>query len=466
MDAWISRLGDLAWGWQTMALFVGVGVLFTVRLRGLQVRRLGRALKLIFSCEEGGGISPYAALCTALAATIGTGNIVGVATALSAGGPGALFWMLLAAVFGMATQYAEGFLAVKYRKKGKNGWYGGPFCYIEQGLGQKWRWLAKTFAAIGATVGILGVGTVTQVNSITDAADGFFGGGAALTLFGRSYSLATVVSGLLVTAGAAMVLLGGMKRISRVCETLVPLMSAIYVVCAAIVLWRFADRIPAAVSLILRSAFAPRAVLGGAAGISVKAVLRMGIGRGVFTNEAGLGSSPIAAAASNCREPVKQGLITMTGTFIDTIVICTLTGLCLVVTDAWQMPFEGGAITDYAWRAALPWGQGLSSFLLMVCLVLFGFATILGWNFYAESCLTYLTGENRRLLLLYRIGYLAAIAVGPYLSVNAAWELADILNAVMALPNLTALLLLQNTVVGETRAALRTERRSNRPLGT
>ncbi len=457
MEAWITRLGEAVWGWPTMALFMGVGLLFTVRLRGVQLRRLGRALKLIFSREEGSGISPYAALCTALAATIGTGNIVGVATALAAGGPGALFWMVLSAVFGMATQYAEGFLAVKYRKKGKNGWFGGPFCYIEYGLGEKWKWLAKTFAALGALVGILGVGTVTQVNSITGAADGFFGGEAVLTLFGRPYSLATVVSGLLVTAASAMVLLGGMQRISRVCETLVPVMSAIYVVCASIVLWRFADRIPEAVRLIFRSAFVPRAVLGGAAGISVRTVLRMGIGRGVFTNEAGIGSSPIAAAASSCREPVRQGLITMTGTFIDTVVICTLTGLCLVVTDAWQMPFEGGAITDYAWRVALPWGQGLSSFLLMVCLVLFGFATILGWNFYAESCLTYLTGENARLRLLYRLGYLAAIAIGPYLTVEAAWELADVLNAVMALPNLTALLLLQNTVVSETRTALRIE---------
>ena len=453
----MSRLGDAVWGWPTMALFLGVGLLFTVRLRGIQLRRLGRALKLIFSREEGSGISPYAALCTALAATIGTGNIVGVATALAAGGPGALFWMVLSAVFGMATQYAEGFLAVKYRKKGKNGWFGGPICYIEYGLGEKWKWLAKTFAALGALVGILGVGTVTQVNSITGAADGFFGGEAVLTLFGRPYSLATVVSGLLVTAASAMVLLGGMQRISRVCETLVPVMSAIYVVCASIVLWRFADRIPEAVRLIFRSAFAPRAVLGGAAGISIRTVLRMGIGRGVFTNEAGIGSSPIAAAASSCREPVRQGLITMTGTFIDTVVICTLTGLCLVVTDAWQMPFEGGAITDYAWRVALPWGQGLSSFLLMVCLVLFGFATILGWNFYAESCLTYLTGENARLRLLYRLGYLAAIAIGPYLTVEAAWELADVLNAVMALPNLTALLFLQNTVVSETRTALRIE---------
>lgn len=452
MYAWMTRLGDAFWGWPTMALFLGVGLLYTVRLRGIQLRRLGKALKLIFSGGEDSGISPYAALCTALAATIGTGNIVGVATALAAGGPGALFWMIVSAIFGMATQYAEGFLAVKYRRLGKNGWFGGPFCYIEYGLGEKWRWLAKTFAFVGAAVGILGVGTVTQVNSITGAAEGFFGG-ATVTLFGRPYAVAKIVAGALVTAGAALVLLGGMRRISRVCEALVPLMSAIYVVCAVLVLVRFADRIPAAVSLIFRSAFAPRAVLGGAAGISVRTVLRMGIGRGVFTNEAGLGSSPIAAAASSCREPVRQGLITMTGTFIDTVVICTLTGLCLVVTDAWRMPFEGGAITDYAWRTALPWGQGLSSFLLMLCLVLFGFATILGWNFYAESCLTYLTGDNRRALLLYRAGYLAAIAVGPYLTVNAAWEMADILNVFMALPNLAALLLLQRTVVSETRAA-------------
>ncbi len=451
MDEFWTQAGTFVWGWPMMGLFVGVGVFFTVRLRGIQLRRLGTALRLIRTQEEGSGISPYAALCTALAATIGTGNIVGVATALAAGGPGALFWMLLAAVFGMATQYAEGFLAVKYRRRRQDGWFGGPYCYIEQGLGKKWKWLAKLFAAIGAGVGILGVGTVTQVNSITAAVDAFFSSPPAFTLGGRTYSVATVVCGAVVTIASALVLIGGVKRIARVCETLVPLMSAAYLLFSAVLLVCTAERIPAAIVLIVRSAFSPRAALGGAAGVSLRAALRMGIGRGVFTNEAGLGSSPIAAAASNSRDPVRQGLVTMTGTFIDTIVICTITGLSLVVSGAWSMPLEGGAITDYAWRVALPWSESLSSFVLMVCLSFFGFATILGWNFYAENCLSYLVGRRRKTVLLYRCGYLLAIAVGPYLSVSAAWEMADILNALMGLPNLLALVLLSGVITRETR---------------
>lgn len=451
LEKCLQRIGEAVWGVPMLLLFLGVGMLFTIRLRGIQVRRLKTAFRCIGTQENESGISPFASLCTALAATIGTGNIVGVATAICTGGPGALFWMLAAAVFGMATQYAEGFLAVKFRRKGKNGWYGGPFCYIEQGLGKRWKWLAVTFAAIGAAVGLLGVGTVTQVNSITSAVDGFFTSGTAFCLAGREISWATVVSGAFVTFAAALVLLGGVSRITKVCQMLVPLMSAAYLLCSLLLLLRHAGMIPSALLLMVKSAFAPRAVLGGAAGISLKMAMRMGIGRGVFTNEAGVGSSPIAAAASNERQPVRQGLVTMTGTFIDTIIICTVTGLCLIVTNAWQMPLEGVHITDYAWRSGLPWRESLSSFILMACLVFFAFATIIGWNFYAEQCFGYLVGERTTLRKLYRFAYIAAIAVGPYFTVSAAWELADILNAIMALPNLTALLLLQNVVVSDTR---------------
>ncbi len=443
MEQIIYDLGQLAWGWPTMVLFVGVGVLFTVRLRCLQVRKLGLALRCVMRPQEGDGISPYSALCTALAATIGTGNIVGVATAMTAGGPGALLWMLIAAFFGMATQYAEGYLAVRYRKKTKDGWFGGPFCYIEMGLRKQW--LAKLFAGIGALVGLLGVGTLTQVNSITNAVDGFF---QSETLF-AGQSAASVLSGALVTLASACVLLGGVKRIAKVCETLVPIMSALYLFCAAVLLFCHARELPSAITLIVKSAFAPRAVLGAGVGIGLKQVLRMGIGRGVLTNEAGVGSSPIAAAASNETDPIRQGLVSMTGTFIDTIVICTVTGLCLTVTQAWKLPMQGVQISDASWRMGLPWAQSLSSFLLMLCLVFFAFATILGWNFYAERCLCYLTGGQWR--KLYRFAYLAAIAIAPYVTVGVVWELADIMNAMMALPNLTALLLLQNEVVHGTR---------------
>lgn len=447
----LERIGAAIWGWPTMLLFVGTGMIFTVRLRGVQITKLGRALRSVVKKEAGAdGISSYAALCTSLAATIGTGNIVGVATALCAGGPGALFWMLVAAVFGMATQYAEGYLAVKYRVRQNGQWLGGPFLYIERGLGEKWRWLAVTFAVTGVGAGILGVGTVTQVNSITAAVENFFDAGKtqlAFMLGAYAYTWPVVISGAVVTVAAGLVLLGGVKRISRVCELLVPLMSAVYVLLSLFVLLRFAGRIPAAVELIVRSALSPRAALGAAAGITLKNALRMGIGRGVFTNEAGLGTTPIAAAAARSSDPVRQGLIAMTGTFIDTIFICTMTGLCLVVTGAWQQAgLVGVQVTDFAWHTALPLSASTSSFCLMACLCFFAFSTIVGWSFYAEQCLRYLTGGRESAVRLYRFFYILAVAIGPYLTVSAAWEMADILNALLAFPNLTALLLLQRDV--------------------
>ncbi len=447
MDQILQKIGEFVWGWPLLLLFLGVGALYTVRLRGIQFRYLGTALKSIFQTDAQDGVTPFAALCTALAATIGTGNIVGVATALALGGPGALFWMLLAAALGMATQYAECYLAAKYRSL--NG-FGGPFVYMERGLGRKG--LAKVYALIGAAAGILGVGTVTQVNSITAAVDSFF---PSATAFG-AYSWATVASGALVALASALVLLGGVKRISKVCEMLVPLMSAIYIFACIVLLIGCYERIPSAVCLILKSAFSPEATLGAAVGISLKSALRMGVGRGVFTNEAGLGTSAIAAASAQSKDPIRQGMVSMTGTFIDTIVICTMTGLCLVVTDAWSMPLQGVELTNYAWESGLPWPARFSAFLLMISLTFFAFATILGWNFYAERCLTYLT--RGKYTAGYRCFYLLAIAIAPYYSVQAAWEAADILNAMLALPNLLALLLLQTTVVRETEQALSAEK--------
>lgn len=360
-DSLLARVGEAVWGWPMMALFLGTGIWYMLRLRGLPLRRLGQALRAIFrGGESADGISPYAALCTALAATIGTGNIVGVATALAAGGPGALLWMMAAALFGMATQYAEGYLAVRYRRRQGGKWLGGPFCYIEQGLG--WRWLAVTFAVVGAAVGLLGVGTVAQVNSITTAVEGFFDPlkrSVAMTAGGNAVTWAAVIAGGLTVLFSGMVLLGGADRISRVCSLVVPLMSAVYVLCSVLILVRCRAQIPAALRLIAVSAFSPRAAAGAAGGLTMRRILRMGIGRGVFTNEAGLGSTPIAAACSSNEDPVRQGLVTMTGTFLDTIVICSLTGLCLVVTGAWCVPgLAGFRITEQAWRAALPWPAG------------------------------------------------------------------------------------------------------------
>ena len=441
MERILHKIGEFVWGWPLLLLFLGIGAIYTVRLGAIQLRCLPTALKSIFQTDGESGISPFAALCTALAATIGTGNIVGVATALAIGGPGALFWMLVAAFLGMATQYAECFLASKYRRSDG---FGGPFVYMERALGKKK--LAKIYAAIGALAGILGVGTVTQVNSITTAVDGFFVSSAA---FGN-FSWATVISGAIVGLASALVLLGGVDRISKVCQTLVPLMSAIYIFACIVLLIGNAERIPSALLLVVKSAFSPKSALGAVSGISLKAAVRMGVGRGVFTNEAGLGTSAIAAAGAQSKDPVRQGLVSMTGTFIDTIVICTMTGLCLIVTDAWSMPLEGVQITDFAWRFGLPWAERFSSFLLMLCLIFFAFATIIGWNFYAERCLHYLSGTK----YLYRCFYLLAIFIAPYYSVQAAWEAADILNALLALPNLYALLMLQPIVLRETHRTL------------
>ncbi len=425
-----------------MGLFLFVGLIYTLGLRGIQFRKLPEALRSISSHESGNGMSSYSTLCTALAATIGTGNIVGVATAVGTGGPGALFWMLVAAVLGMGTQFAEGYLAVRYRTKGgKN--IGGPFSYMEKGIGKPW--LGKLYGWITVCAGILGVGTVTQVNSIAKAMEGLIPKGGTFA----GISVVGAGAGFIVAIFAGLILMGGGKRIVKVCETLVPLMSLLYLFCSfTLLIWNF-EKIPESLSLILHSAFYPKAILGAGSGICIRHVIRMGISRGVFTNEAGMGTGAITAASGGESDPVKQGLITMSATFIDTIVICTISGLCIIVTGAWESSTEGGAMTDLAWKMGLPWNGTLSSYLLVICLVFFAFATVIGWNFYGERCLLYLTGGKG--ILLYRVGYLIAILLGAFLSVSAVFHLADILNALMALPNLTALLLLRREVFEDVR---------------
>ncbi len=442
MEGWVHTIAEKLWGWPMMGLFIFVGLWYTIGLKGIQIRRLPQALRSITTGGSDKGMSSYSVLCTALAATIGTGNIVGVATAVGTGGPGALLWMLVAACLGMGTQFAEGYLAVRYRPKDSRT-PGGPFAYMERGLGKPG--LAKLYAGITLGAGLLGVGTVTQINSITKGIGSLFPSAPLV----HEVSAVELVTGLLVTLGAGGVLLGGAKRIVKVCETLVPLMSALYLFCSVTILVCCWDRIPYSISLICRSAFSPRAVLGAGAGITIRQAMRMGIGRGVFTNEAGMGTGAITAAASGERDPVKQGLVTMSATFIDTIVICTLSGLCLVVTGAWEHTAQGGGMTEVAWAVGLPWSRSLSSYLLVICLVFFAFATIIGWSFYGERALLYLTGG--RWVKLYRIGYLLALGAGPFLSVATVFDLADILNGVMALPNLSALLLLRRQVVEDLR---------------
>ncbi len=450
----LDRVNEWVWGPTLLTLVLGIGVWLSVRTDFVQVRRLGTACRLFRHAEgDGEGVSPFGVLCTALSAAIGTGNIVGVATAVSAGGPGAIFWMLLSAFFGMATKFAEGVLAVKYRTVDGGEVVGGPFYYIEQGMGTHFRWLGKLFALFGAFAGLFGIGTVTQSNSITAAVESLTGDSAAITVGGASYSQTTVLVGIVVTVLAAMVILGGIGRISRVATVLVPLMLCVYVGAVGTILLSNIARIPAAMSLILRAAFAPRAALGAAAGITVKHAVRLGVGRGIFSNEAGMGTEAIAAAASRTTSPVQQGLLCMMSTFIDTIVLCTAAGLTLVVTDAYrQVGLHGVEMTAYAWAQGLPCPPSVSRVLLMLCLAFFAFSTILGWNFYAEQCMRYLCGGRTAWMRSYRIAYIAAVFIGPYLSVSSAWTVADIGNGCMMFPNLVALLSLSGEVVCEARA--------------
>ena len=451
----LEKIDGLVWGLPLIVLILATGILLTCLLGGLQVRHLGRALRYMVKNEEGGHgeVSSFGALCTAMSATIGTGNIVGVATALVAGGPGALFWMVVAAFFGMATKYTEGVLAVHYRTIDENGHaLGGPFYYIERGMGKNWRWLAQLFAFFGMGVGLLGIGTFTQINGISSAVKGFFDpqGLYTVSLFGREYSWAVVIAGLIVTLCVAAVVLGGLKRIASVAQIIVPFMAVIYILFGLSVILLNAVQIPAALLTIVRAAFSPAAVTGGVVG-SVTIGMQKGIARGIFSNEAGLGSAPIAAAAAQTKEPVRQGLVSMTGTFIDTIVICTITGLCIVITGAWNMGLEGVEVTTYAFQQGLPLPPALVSFLLMLCLVFFAFTTILGWDYYSERCLEYLSGGNQKAVLVYRWLYILAVFFGPYLTVAAVWTIADIFNGLMAFPNLVALVVLRGVVAGETK---------------
>ena len=455
----LNKIDDLVWGIPLIVLILAVGIFLTVRLKGIQFTKLIKAIKLIKENEsdgEHGEVSGFAALCTALSATIGTGNIVGVATALVTGGPGALFWMWIAALLGTATKFSECMLALKYREVAEDGHIvGGPFYYIKKGMGKNWKWLAKVFAFFGVGVGLFGIGTFTQVNGISSAVNNFFDPNNAwsVSLFGNTYSWTVVITGILLTLCVGLVIIGGLKRISRVAEIIVPFMAILYVVSALLVILFNITAVPAAVVEIVQSAFGMRAAAGGALG-AILVAMQKGIARGIFSNEAGLGSAPIAAAAAQTSEPVKQGLISMMGTYIDTIVICTLTGLTIVITGAWDMGLEGVAVTTKAFQMGLPFPDQVSAFILMICLVFFAFTTILGWDYYSERCLEYLTGGNLKVVKGYRWLYILAIFIGPYMTVAAVWTIADIFNGLMALPNIVALLALNGVIVAEVKKYL------------
>jgi len=455
----LTKIDDLVWGIPLIVLILAVGIFLTIRLKGLQITKLPMAVRHIMANEksgEHGEVSSFGALCTALSATIGTGNIVGVATALVAGGPGALFWMWLAALLGTATKYSECLLSVKYRVVAEDGHIiGGPFYYIEKGMGRKWKWLGKIFAFFGVGVGLFGIGTFTQVNGITSAVKNFFDPNSqhTVSLFGMDYSWSVIIAGILLTVCVALVIIGGLKRISKVAEVVVPFMAALYVAAALIILICNITKIPAAIVLIVQSAFGLKAAAGGMLGAMMVA-MQKGIARGIFSNEAGLGSAPIAAAAAQVEEPARQGLGSMMGTVIDTLVICTMTGLTIVITGTWDMGLEGVEVTNKAFQMGLPFPEQVCSFILMACLVFFAFTTILGWDYYSERCLEYLSNGNQKLVKGYRWVYILAIFIGPFMTVSAVWTIADIFNGLMAIPNLIAVVALSGVVVAETKEYL------------
>ncbi|MCK3894132.1 sodium:alanine symporter family protein [Streptococcus suis] len=432
-----KAINNLVWGPPLLLLLVGTGVYLTLRLGVFQIGKLPTAFRLIFSSDQSGqgDVSSFAALCTALAATVGTGNIVGVATAITTGGPGALFWMWVAAFFGMATKYAEGFLAIKYRTKDANGQAaGGPMHYITLGMGQKWKPLAIFFAISGVLVALLGIGTFSQVNSIT----------ASLEMsFGLAPQLISILTAILI----AFFIFGGIEKISDVSTKVVPFMAILYILASITVLAVHWDQLLPTLALVFKSAFTPVAAMGGFVGATVKEAIQRGIARGVFSNESGLGSAPIAAAAAKSDNPVEQGLISMTGTFIDTLIICSLTGLSILVTDQWTTEGLAGAPLTQAAFATVFGNTG--SIALTISLVLFAFTTILGWSYYGERCIEFLFGTKS--ILPYRLLFVAMVALGGFLKLDLIWTIADIVNGLMALPNLIALLALSPVIIKETR---------------
>jgi AGCS family alanine or glycine:cation symporter len=437
----LGAVSGFVWGPPLIILLVGTGVFLTIRLRGLQISQLARALRIAFSradTQATGDISHFKALMTALAATVGIGNIAGVATAIAVGGPGAVFWMWMTAVFGMATKYSEAILAVKYRVVDENGdMSGGPMYYLERGLGLKW--LGVLFALFGS-IAAFGIGNMAQANTVAHVLD-------------TSFGVRPESTGLVMAALTAAVILGGIKRIGTVSGVLVPVMALIYIVAGLVVLILNYQAVPGAFALIIEHAFTPTAATGGFAGAMVMQAIKMGVSRGLFSNESGLGSAPIVAAAAKTRNPFRQALVSMTGTFIDTIIVCSITGLVIVSTGTWQTGQTGAELTVAAFNRGLPGDSG--GVIIAVSTILFAYSTILGWAYYGEKCCEYLLGV--RSVLTYRYLWVAAVFCGAWIKLQMVWDFADIMNGLMAIPNLIGLIGLSGVIVAETRRYLAEE---------
>ena len=439
-QAWMSELNSFVWGPAMLVLILGTGFYLQVRLRGMPVLRIPAGLRLVWSGRGGdeahGEVSPFSALMTCLAATIGVGNIAGVATAVALGGPGAVFWMWMTALVGMATKYAEVVLAVHYRERDAHGrWVGGPMYAIKNGLGRRWAWLGVAFAVFGGVAGF-GIGNMVQANSIAAAMENSFG-------------ISPTVTGIVLTLITGAVILGGIKRIAAVANWLVPFMAIGYVAASLFVLAAHWDRIPAAFALIFETAFTGTAAVGGFTGALMLEAIRYGVARGIFSNEAGLGTAGIAQAAGMSNDPVRSGLIGMMGTFFDTIVVCTMTGLAIVVSGAWETGTTGAELTQLAFQSAMP---GIGGEVVAIALGIFALTTILGWSYYGERCWQFLVGSWT--IRPYRVLWTVAVFFGAVTHLDLAWTIADTLNALMAVPNLVALLALSPVVVQLTRAGL------------
>ena len=443
VEKFIHWLNDIVWGPVMLVLLVGTGIWLTLILRGLQFGMLFYALKQAFrphpkkddGSDHEGDVSHFGALMTALSATIGTGNIAGVATAVVTGGPGAVFWMWITAIFGMATKYGEGVLAVKYRVTNSKGeMSGGPMYYIENGLGKNWKWLAFLFALFG-TIASFGIGSSVQSNSVAQAVHSSFG-------------VAPWISGVVLTVITAVVVLGGIQSIAKVSSVVVPFMAVLYVLGGLVIVFSHLDLLLPALKVILGDAFTGQAVAGGVVGT----VIRYGVARGVFSNEAGMGSAPIAAAAAKTDHPVRQALVSMTGTFLDTIVVCSITGIILVMGllgaggEFVKPELSGAALTTVTFQKMLP---GIGGWIVTIGLIFFAYSTILGWCYYGEKCAVYVFGE--KFAGLYRVGYVSSVMLGTVLSLDLVWLASDTFNGLMALPNLIALLLMIKVIVNETR---------------
>ena len=453
---------NIVWGLPSCILILTVGIYLTIKFRGMQFFKVGKSLKCMVKNENDGEgeVSTFGALCISMAATLGTGKIIGVATAVAAGGPGALFWMLLAAIFGMATKYCEGFLAIRFRKKEADGSIiGGPFMYIENGLGKKFKWLAIMFAIFGAFAGVMGTGTMTQMNSINESVNSVFApsGKQIINIFGNDVSIYAIIITAIVTVFAAFAVIGGVQRISKLSTYLVPAMAIIFFLsCLSVVVFNI-TAVPQALWMIISNAFSFEAVSGGFFGLAIMIALREGISKGIFSNEAGLGSAPIAMASAKSDDPVEQGLVCMGGTFIDTMVLCLTIGLGVVITGAYK-DYEKIDITINTFVRGLGINYTISAVIVLISILTFAFTTIIGWNVYGEKCVAYLTNNNKKWILVYKILYVLSVAITPFLTLEIIWKIASIANGLMAIPNLVALLLLGGLVAKETREYFQKEK--------